>query len=439
VKAIDPVGSAIKFGEYFEAFGMHFFVPASLVLGIVLAVAELMIGLCFLLGLRMKVASVAALLFMLFFTGLTYVLARTNAVEDCGCFGDAIKLDNWQTFYKNLIILPFVIYIFIERKNYTPLLHCILEWLVFALLLGCAVALPVYCYKHLPLIDFMPYKVGAKRPAGMIMPDDAPQDVYAESVYIYEKDGEQKTFTIDSLPDSTWTFVDTPAPKLLKRGYVPPTGGFSIKVGEEGTPDIYETVYVYHKDNEIRQFMKTSLPDSTWIFVGVDSILLKKGYAPNEVIHGEIFAQGGYLMFVTSEDLQRMQRGKSAQLNELYDFAQRNGVNFMMLTGSADDASKTFAYETGAQYPIYGTDATIIKTMLRSNPGVMLLNDSVVLRKWSYADLPSTDEIAQLLATEPQKIIESYENDTKRQTILVGSVVFALFILASLKLLWRKK
>ena len=117
VKVIDPMGSAIKFGEYFEAFSMHFLAPTALVFGILLAVAELVLGLCMLFGVRMKEAAWGALLFMILFTCLTFVLSVFNPVEDCVCVGDAIKLTNWQTFFKNLIILPFVRFIFVQRKK----------------------------------------------------------------------------------------------------------------------------------------------------------------------------------------------------------------------------------------------------------------------------------------------------------------------------------
>lgn len=390
VKAIDPIGSAIKFGEYFEAFGMHFLEPGALVFGILLAVLELMIGLCFLLGLQMKLASLGALLFMAFMTILTLVLAITDAVEDCGCFGDAIKLDNWQTFYKNLIIDPFVIYAFIERKKFKKILCCKAEWGVIALLLIGSVGISVYTYRHLPFIDFMAYKVGVNIPEAMIMPEDAPQDVYEDGTFIYEKNGEKKTFTLDNLPDSTWTFVDAPTPKLLKKGYVPPAQGFTIA-----------------QDN-------------------VD-------------IHEEIFEVGGYLVFINADDMNKAKTHKAAMLNDLYDYSSENGVNFMMLSGSSETLDQAYAQKTGAEYPIYFTDATILKSMVRSNPGMMLLKDNTILKKWNYNDLPTVDEFKKVLNEDPGKIIDKHYRNMSIINYTLLFIVIALFIVLSLKAIRNNK
>jgi uncharacterized membrane protein YphA (DoxX/SURF4 family) len=347
VKIVDPIGSEIKFGEYFEAFGMHVLVPGSLAFGVLLAVAELVTGLCLLFGLRMKLASLASVAFIGFFTALTFVLALTDAVKDCGCFGDAVKLTNWQTFYKNLIILPFTVYMFVERRKYKTFMSCRAELSVVGLFLLASVGISTYCYRHLPLIDFIAYKAGANIPKEMSIPEGAPEDVYAEGTYIYEKNGRKQTFTLDNLPDSTWVFVDAPPPKLLKKGYVPKIQDFSISSSEG-------------------------------------------------LIHDKIFERGGYVIFVTSENISKMNTGKSALLNELYEFSTKSGINFMMLTASQDDAAD-YAAKAGAAYPIFFTDATALKSMVRSNPGMMLLKDNVVLKKWHYNDFPSVEELRNAL------------------------------------------
>ncbi|MDR1594369.1 MAG: DoxX family protein, partial [Prevotellaceae bacterium] len=314
VKAIDPIGSEIKFGEYFEAFGMLALEPGALFFGILLAAVELIIGLCFLFGLRMKLASLGAILFMTFMTGLTLVLAITDAVQDCGCFGDAVKLTNWQTFYKNLIIMPFVIYAFVERKNYRQIFDNKKEWIIAILLLIVSSCISIYTYRHLPFIDFMAYRAGANIPEGMIIPEDAPADVYEPSTFIYEKDGKKEIFTLDNLPDTTWKHVDTPAPKLLKKGYDPPTKDFSI----------------------------TSLET-------------------RESIHEDIFAQGGYLIFITSADIGHAKLKNSDVLNQLYEYSTNNNVNFIMLSGSSEQANLAYLQNVKANYPVYATDATVLK------------------------------------------------------------------------------
>jgi uncharacterized membrane protein YphA (DoxX/SURF4 family) len=392
VKAIDPIGSEIKFGEYFEAFGMSFLEPGALFFGILLATVELIIGLCFLFGLRMKLASLGAILFMAFMTVLTLVLAITDAVQDCGCFGDAIKLTNWQTFYKNLVIMPIVVYTFIERKNYRQIFENKTEWLIAIFLMLASSGISLYAYRHLPFIDFMAYKVGANIPEGMNIPEGAPADVFEKSTFIYEKDGKQETFTLDNLPDdTTWTFVDAPEPKLLKRGYVPPTMDFSISSLETG-----------------------------------------------ESIHENVFAQGGYLIFITSANINNAKLKNSETLNKLYDYSANNNINFMMLSGSSEQANQIYLQNAKAKYPVYATDATVLKSMARSNPGIMLLKDNTVLKKWNINDAPSVDELEDLLSKNPEDIIAGNYSCSRWTTIFFIVIVFVLFVFFSVKVYGRK-
>jgi hypothetical protein len=371
---------------------MSFFEPYSLFFGILLSTVELLIGLSFLLGLKMKPASVVAILFMTFMTGLTLALAITDAVQDCGCFGDAIKLSNWQTFYKNLIIMPFVIYAFVERKNYRQIFNCRTEWIIAVVLLTASAGISVYAYRHLPFIDFMAYRVGTNIPDGMTVPENAPADVYEESTFIYEKDGIQKTFTLDSLPDDTWKFVSAPAPKLLKKGYVPPTKDFSITILETG-----------------------------------------------ETIHDDIFARGGYLIFIISPDVAGAKLKNSDAVNELYNYSAANGVNFMMLSNSSENLNQVYQQNTGAEYPIYSTDATVLKSMIRSNPGIMLLKDNTILKKWNISDAPSVDELKDLTSRNPDEIIAESRRCSRLTNFAFAGIVFILFVLFSIKSFYSKQ
>jgi uncharacterized membrane protein YphA (DoxX/SURF4 family) len=385
VKAIDPIGSEIKFGEYFEAFGMTALEPGALFFGILLATVELITGLCFLFGLQMKLASLGAVLFMAFMTVLTLILAKTDAVQDCGCFGDAIKLTNWQTFYKNVIIMPFVVYAFIERKNYRQIFENKTELIISVLLLIASSGISIYAYRHLPFIDFMSYKIGTNIPDGMIIPEGAPADVYEESTFIYEKDGKKEVFTLENLPDDTWTYVDAPVPKLLKKGYVPPTQDFSITSLETG-----------------------------------------------ESLHENVFAQGGYLIFITSADIAHAKLKNSDVLNELYQYATTNDISFMMLSGSSEQANQVYLQNAGARYSVYATDATVLKSMVRSNPGIMLLKDNTVLRKWNINDAPSIDELKDLLSKKPEDIIVENYSCSRWTTIVLACLVVVLLVFFSI-------
>lgn len=374
VKVIDPVGSGIKFGEYFEAFGMHALVPASLVFGIMLAVVELVIGICMLFGIKVKLVSWATLAFMIFFTILTFVLAVFNPVSDCGCFGDAIKLTNWETFYKNLVLLPFTIFIFIQRKQYKSYLPDKTEWILLAILVAFSTGIAVYSYRHLPLIDFMAYKVGSNIQEGRMIPEGAPEAVF-DNTFIYEKDGKKEQFKIENLPDSTWTFVDAES-ILISEGYVPPTSDFSItdKNGDFVTDEILE------------------LP--------------------------------GYMIFIVSTDITDINRKEMAEINKLHEYSKAHDIHFMMLTSSAPDDIEATLSGTGIDF--YFTDATVLKSMIRSNPGVMLLQNATILKKWSNHDIPAVEEQEAIIKEDTDAVISGHNNREKRTTIVLSLILLCV-------------
>ena len=186
VKAVDPYGSAYKFDDYFAAFGMPWLHFVSLALSFILSGAEFLIGISLFFGIRMKVGSLALTIFMVFFTILTLFLAIFNPVSDCGCFGDAMILTNWETFFKNVIIIIPAIYIFITIKKFPIKLNPSYEWLILAFFGIVIFSVSLFGYRHLPVFDFRPYNVGTYIPSKMEIPADAPQDIY-ESIMIYEK------------------------------------------------------------------------------------------------------------------------------------------------------------------------------------------------------------------------------------------------------------
>ena len=418
VKAIDPMGSAIKFGEYFEAFGTHFLVSGALVFGIILALAELLVGLCFLFGLRMKQASWLALLFMIFMTGLTLVLAITDKVKDCGCFGDAIKLTNWQTFYKNLIILPVVAYIFAMRRKFTPVMCSFAEWCTVASLAVACIALSLYTHQHLPLIDFMPYKVGVNLPEAMTRPEGAADDVY-EITLIYEKDGKKEKFTMENYPaeDSTWTFVDSEA-KLITAGYVPPAQDFAISAFDG---DAY-AYYIYEQDGV--QHRSEYMPDDSVAVTTVE----ESGH-----IQDMVLSHPGYLFFLISPDVKTAANNKFEEINAIFDYAKDNQMRFMMLSGSSHEETLEYIASGQGKYKAYFTDETILKSMVRSNPGLILLKDGVILRKWNRNDFPSIEELNRLAYETTDAIIKSHKNRETASSWAFVAVVALLFLCFSFK------
>ena len=219
VKGVDPMGSAFKFSDYFLAFGMESLEPASLPLAFILSAAEFLIGISLFFNLKMRLGAWGILIFMTFFTPLTLILALTNPVTDCGCFGDAIVMTNWQTFIKNIILLPFVLIVFFMRKRQTVHFPDGYAWLGIILFASGFLAMEWYVYQHLPFMDFRPYSVGTNIPEKMSIPEGAEQDVY-RTVLHYEKNGEVREFNEENFPwqDTTWTFVDSEH-VLVNKGY----------------------------------------------------------------------------------------------------------------------------------------------------------------------------------------------------------------------------
>ena len=386
VKAVDPFGSAYKFGDYFEAFHINFLGSIALPLAIILSSAEFIIGICLLFGISIKQVAWALLVFMLFFTALTFILALTNPVTDCGCFGDAIILTNWQTFYKNIILLPFVLVIFLWRNKYRLLYKPKTEWAITAFFTLFIVIFSVYCIKHLPVIDFRPYNIGTYIPEKMEIPEDAPRDVYETKIF-YEKNGETKEFQLENLPDSTWKFVRTEN-KLVKQGYVAPVHDFTIDDLETGE-DIADIV----------------LSDNNYYFV------------------------------LIAYDLDKYKIKNQPEINELAGFCREKGYNFICLTASGSETIKQFKEKNGINYPFYNTDEITLKTIVRSNPGLILLKEGVIIGKWHNNDIPEIKKLDKnILAFTINKSTDANENK-----IAVIYLLLLVLIILAFNLLIQKK
>lgn len=349
VKAVDPMGGAIKIGEYLASFGLDMLQPFSVLISFNLSAAEFALGVCMLLGVYRRYSSFLTLLFMAFMTPLTLYLALFNPVSDCGCFGDALVISNWETFYKNMVLLAAAIFVFLNNRR---LLHCYtfkVYWFV-------ALYSYIYCagfayhnYEHLPLIDFRPYKVGANIPELMATPEGAPEDEYLYS-FVYEKDGVQKEFALDDVPagDSTWTFVADKT-KLIKQGYVPPVAAFNIYNADDA--DVTDEIL--------------SNPD-------------------------------GVLLLIASK-LEAADDERIDEINNVYDYAAEHGIPFYCLTGSSEEAIDAWADNTGAEYPYLMADEVLLKTIIRSNPGLVLLKEGTILAKWHYNDIPAEEDLKVVL------------------------------------------
>lgn len=340
VKAIDPLGFTYKIEDYLRAFGGIYesFAVIAFPAAILLSTLELLIGLNLLLKLHIKLTSILALLFMLVMTPLTLYIALNNPVTDCGCFGDALVISNWATFYKNVVLIILVIILLIFNKKISNTLKPKTQSIISIAFIGIGVGLSVYCYLHLPLIDFRPYKIGVNIPNAMLIPENAPTDEYSTN-FIYEKNGVQKEFTLENYPkgDATWKFVDQKS-ILLSKGYVAPIHDFSIV--NASFEDITENV---------------------------------------------IYNQGDTYLLVMYEVNKASEEGaKNAEI--IYQKALKSGTPFYALTGSADEDVQDFIQKTGVTFPFCKTDPITLKTIIRANPGLVLIKNGTVVGKWNWRD-----------------------------------------------------
>ena len=350
VKAVDPFGSAYKFHEYFTAFGFPWMEPLTLTASFLLSAFEFSLGVCILLGAYRKVISFFILAFMLVMTSLTLYSAIANPVSDCGCFGDALIISNWETFIKNIFFLAAAIILFIWNKYMTPVLTEKSTWagLLFSYLFIFGVSF--YCYFNLPILDFRPYKIGANIPQQMVIPPGAPHDQY-KNIYTYEKNGVKKEFTIEDYPanDSTWMFVDRKV-ILVKKGYVPKIHDFTITT---------------HFDYDITE---------------------------------DVLNDTSYTFLLIAPRLEKANDTHIDKINEIFDYAQMFGYNFYCLTASGPEAIAEWIANTGAEYPICTTDETTLKTIIRSNPGLLLLKSGTVINKWHHRNIPQEETLSKPLS-----------------------------------------
>lgn len=365
VKAIDPLGFFYKIQDYLTAFGLISWFPGywPLLFAVLLAAVEFCTGMYLFLGIRRRISSSLALLLMLVMTPLTLYLAIANPVSDCGCFGDAIVLTNWQTFGKNVVLLIAAVTVVWKWREVVRFISLKLEWILSLYTILFVFALAFYCLRNLPLFDFRPYKIGTNIKAGMEIPEGAKLSVL-ETMFVMEKDGKRQEFTLDNYPDSTWTLVETRT-VVKEKGYEPPIHDFSMLSIDSGT-DI------------------------------TDSVLTDPGYTFLLVVHRVEEADDSYI------DL----------INEIYDYSVEHGYGFYALTSSPEEEIALWCDRTGAEYPFCQMDDITLKTIIRSNPGLLLLKGGTILNKWSDSQLPDeyvlTDSLDRLALGRQKNVNDWY-------------------------------
>ena len=351
VKAIDPLGTVYKIEDYLKAFGGFFteLLPLAEVAAWGLIILELLLGVCMLLNIRTQWTSWLALLFYLVMTPLTLYIALTNPVSDCGCFGDAVVLTNWQTFWKNVVLILLAILLVALRKHTRQLWSNWMELVLVVLTIVVAGAFMTWTRLHLPIKDFRPYKIGNHLPTLMEYPKDAEPDQYDIS-FVYAKDGVEQTFTLENYPkgDSTWTFVRQDS-RLIKKGYEPPIHDLEI--------------------------LNADYEDLTWdILESEEPVTLVVMYD---------LAKADKSQIAKVESLTSNLSPFASSPDTLPLEGELEGA-FYILTGSGTDDIINFSLEYPALSDYICTcDPVTLKTIVRANPGVIVLQNGIVIDKYN--------------------------------------------------------
>ena len=339
VKLVDPLGSAYKFEEYFGAdvLNLEFLSPYALQFSIVLILAEIMLGVMLLVGYKPKLTVWSLLAITVLFLFLTWYSAYYDKVTDCGCFGDAVKLTPWETFYKNVVLLVLVIFLVVRVYDIQPIGSDILAQRVSLVSLLIFAGIIFYVLRYLPIIDFRAYAVGKNIPEGMAVPEDAEKPVY-EDTWIYNVDGEDRVYKTEDKP---WniegaTFVDRKT-RTLKEGYVPPIHNFTMeRDGEDLTESLME---------EER------------------------------------------LLLVVAYNLSLADPKGMSQLKEFTDHARERGYKVFFFSASTQEDFERVKQEYGLDFELLFCDETTLKTIVRSNPGIVRINKGTITGKWSWRQI----------------------------------------------------
>ncbi|MDY5533284.1 MAG: DoxX family protein [Butyricimonas virosa] len=379
VKGIDPLGSDYKFTDYFNAFGMGWMNATTLFFSFALSLTEFLIGIALLFNLWVSRMAWGSLLFMAFFTPLTLVLALTNPVSDCGCFGDAMILTNWQTFWKNIILLLLAIMIFVYRKEYKSSLPLVGQFSFLALAGAGMLCLSVYCYRHLPVLDFRPYAVGKNITEGMRLPEGTEPDQYEVTLkYKNKQTGEVLSFTEENYPwqdTLNWEY-ESSSERLVKKGYITPIHDLIIEHPTLGN------------------------------------------------ITEEILEDDNHTILAVAYNLTQSDVQYQPAINRLAEYAQEKGIRFYGLTSSSERDIETYKKRYHVPYEFCTADEIQLKTMIRSNPGVIILREGTILDKWAGKDVPDVKELQDTDLTA----YCMYSREQMQRIYLVYSIILLFFV-----------
>lgn len=335
IKLNDPVGFSFKLEEYFspEVLDLAFLMPFALHIAVLLVIFETLLGVMLLWGYKPKFTVWSLLLMIVFFTFLTFYSAYFNKVTDCGCFGDAIKLTPWESFTKDVILLVLIVVLFLGKK-YINTLKLAPTVSLITLVLCCWYA--YYVYNHLPVIDFRPYKIGNNITQGMEIPADAPVAIYDYAWKFMVNGQEEIIVTKGDYPTVEGEFMDVET-TLVQEGYVPPIHDFTME----------------------RE--------------GVD--------------YAEELLNEPLVLLIVSRVIEQADKEALGELQQLATKAKEKGYRVVGLSASSPTQLALYKNEYGLDFDFYFCDLTTVKTIVRSNPGVLELKEGTITQKLHFNDL----------------------------------------------------
>jgi len=356
IKANDPLGFGYKLQEYFEVFHMNFLSPAATGIAILLCTLEIVLGALLILGFWSKKVAWGLLLLIIFFTLLTFISAAFKVVTSCGCFGDAIPLTPWQSFSKDLILLILILIIFINKNTIEPLFKKASSQRNIALAVTLvSLGFGLYTYNVLPVIDFLPYKVGAHIPSLMVIPPGEKPDEFEIMYHLKnkntkeEKDMSDKDYLKTEIwKDNNWEIIGEPIKRLVKKGYEPEIKDLVISdaSGTDYTKEIIENPY--------------------------------------------------YSLVFVAYDLKNTNESAIGKLNALaINATQQFNIRTVLLTSNAAQDAEAFVKKNNLFSEVFYADAVPLKSMVRANPGILLLKNGVIVNKWHNHNIPTFDQLSR--------------------------------------------
>ena len=338
IKLNDPIGFSIKLSEYFSeaVLNLTFLEPFVLWLALFVVIYEILLGIFLLIGYKTKLTLWGLLLMILFFTFLTFYTAYFNKVTDCGCFGDAIKLTPWGTFRKDVALLILILILFAGAKYIKPIFSKFGSAVISLLSFIACLWFGYHVIMHLPTVDFRPYKVGANLTDNMSIPEDAPKPVI-EYYWKFNVDGKEEIITTNgSYPEVEGEYIGVET-KVIKEGYEPPIHDFSIE-----------------RDGE--DFTEQMLQEEN-------------------------------LIMIVAYDLELAEDEGVAKLKTMSDKAIKNGYTVIGMTASGEDSQQYLKDTYKLNFDFYFCDETALKTIVRSNPGILKLSKGTVIQKVHWNDI----------------------------------------------------